>query len=371
MTRASSASVETAPAMMGSSAAFAEGLLAPTFWLADQLRRWQAHALGQLGIAPKECDYRVLVSSEHWRVREYIGLGDGPPLLIVAAPIKQPYIWDLAPDVSPIRYCLAQHFRVYLLEWLPPRPGRESGGLSDYAGRWIGEAAAAVSRAANGAKPFLLGHSLGGTLAALFAASGTEAIGGLALISAPLSFEPGCSTFRDAIVAMASRCDLSANIIPGSLLSQFSALASPDTFVWSRLIDAGLSLSDLRASAVHALVERWTLDEVPLPGRLFREILEWLYRDNSFCVGTLRINGKSVRPSSLRLPALAVVNIADRLAPPASVAPVAAAMPHAGWQLIEYPGEIGVGMQHVALLVGRQAHRRVWPEIVAWLRARG
>jgi polyhydroxyalkanoate synthase subunit PhaC len=55
---------------------------------------------------------------------------------------------------------------------------------------------------------------------------------------------------------------------PGSLLTQISVLASPDTFVWSRLTDAALSVADETALETHARVERWALDEVPLDRRL-------------------------------------------------------------------------------------------------------
>jgi polyhydroxyalkanoate synthase len=42
-------------------------------------------------------------------------------------------------------------------------------------------------------------------------------------------------------------------------------------------------------------------------------------------------------------------------------------MPAGYTRLIEYPGEIGVGLQHLAILVGRQAHATVWPEVISWL----
>lgn len=34
-------------------------------------------------------------------------------------------------------------------------------------------------------------------------------------------------------------------------------------------------------------------------------------------------------------------------------------------------GDAGVALQHVGMLVGRSAHRHLWPEIVHWIRARG
>ena len=38
-------------------------------------------------------------------------------------------------------------------------------------------------------------------------------------------------------------------------------------------------------------------------------------------------------------------------------------------RVIEYPGETGVGLQHLAILVGRQAYAHVWLEIVSWIKA--
>jgi polyhydroxyalkanoate synthase len=312
----------------------------------------------------------VLAAAEHWRVREYAGGGDGPPLLIVAAPIKRPYVWDLAPATSAVRLCLRRGFRVFLLEWLPPHAGHTNPGLSEYADRFIGEAVYAVSGRAAG-NPFLLGHSLGGTLAAIHAVIAPERVRGLVLLSAPLCFQPGSSRFRDAIVALTGPYALAADRVPGALVSQLSALACPETFVWERLADALLSTGDPVALETHARIERWALDEVPLPGRLFVEIIEWLYRENRFCAGTLAIRDRRIGPRSATIPILAVVNTADAIAPAASVEPFMAALREGDVQRIDHAGETGVGLQHLAILVGRNAHTQIWPKIIAWLRAHG
>jgi polyhydroxyalkanoate synthase len=158
--------------------------------------------------------------------------------------------------------------------------------------------------------------------------------------------------------------------VPGSFLSQLSGLADPETFVWSRLFDAALSSADPLAWDIHVRVERWALDEVSLSGKLVHEILQLLYREDRFCKGTLPVRERTVGPSYLRLPALAVVNPADEIAPPASILPFIDAMPGEDVRVLEYPGEVGVGLQHLGILVGRQAYARVWPEIISWLRAR-
>jgi polyhydroxyalkanoate synthase len=178
------------------------------------------------------------------------------------------------------------------------------------------------------------------------------------------------SRFRAAIVAVAPSSLAEMEIVPGSLLSQLSALASPETFVWSRSLDAILSMADPRAWDLHARVERWALDEVPLSGRLVHQILHWLYQEDRLCKGTLEIEGRIARPSCLRAPVLAVVNTADEIAPLASVRSFLDAVRGPDVSVLDYPGEIGVGLQHLGILIGRQAFARVWPRIIACIRDR-
>jgi polyhydroxyalkanoate synthase len=339
------------------------------FEILDAVRRAEGAVLEGLGFGPTECSYRIVASGPHWRLRDYGGSETGPCLLIVAAPIKRPYIWDLAPAVSAVQLCLDHNLRVYLLEWTPPSPGVGNAGLAEYADQAIGEAVARLAEE-TGTQPFLIGHSLGGTFAAIFGALAPETARGLVLLGAPLCFRPGISRFRDAIVALAPSNLAEMEVVPGSLLSQLSAWASPETFVWSRLLDATLSSADPVARAIHARVERWALDEVPLPARLVHEILQWLYREDRLCRGTLSIRRRIAAPSRLRFPTLAVVNPRDEIAPPASVLAFIKAMPGQHVRVLEYPGEIGVGLQHLGILVGQQAYARVWPEIISWLNAR-
>jgi polyhydroxyalkanoate synthase len=233
--------------------------------------------------------------------------------------------------------------------------------------RAISECVAKVSADAPGTRPFLVGHSLGGTLATIFGAAAPEDIQGLVLLSVPLCFQPGGDQFRDALVSLVPSPLPEADPFPGSLLSHMSALASPDTFIWSRLKDAMLSATDSHAMELHARVERWALDEVALPGKLVHQIIEWLYRENRLCRGVLRIGETAVGPSRLSAPTLAIVNTNDAVALLASLKPFIDAMPTDDVRIIEYPGEVGVSLQHLGILIGREAQEQVWPEIASWI----
>ena len=237
------------------------------FAMMDVLRRTQGNALGAFGLSPTECPYRIVASGQHWRLRDYAEhetSSSFPPLLIVAAPIKRPYIWDLAPSASAIRYCLREHLHVFLLEWLPASRRSGNNGLVEYA-QAISECVAKLSNETQGTKPFLIGHSLGGTLAAIYSALAPESVRGLVLLGAPLCFQADTSHFRDALVSLVPSALSEAEPFPGSLLSHASALASPDTFIWSRLKDAILSMNDRQALDIHARIERWALDRFLFP----------------------------------------------------------------------------------------------------------
>ncbi len=307
----------------------------------------------------------MIAAGPYWRLRDYGGQSGSRSLLIIAAPIKRPYIWDLAPSASAIGHCLQLGFHVRLLEWLPASHDTGNNGLDEYA-HAISDCIATTG-GGSAPKPFLIGHSLGGTIAAIYGALQSGSIRGLVLLGAPLCFPPEASRFRDALVSLVPQALPDTAPFPGSLLSYMSALASPETFVWERLLDAALSAADPHAMEIHARIERWALDEVALPGKLVRQIVDELYRENRLCRGILEVDGARVGPATVAVPTLAVVNMADEVAPLSSVEPFLSALPAENAQIIRYSGEIGVCLQHLGILVGSKAHQQIWPQIASWL----
>ncbi|MBS7535283.1 alpha/beta hydrolase [Ancylobacter sonchi] len=344
------------------------GLRAVQLAAMDELRHAQARALDMFGYQPHETPYEVIATGPHWRLRRYAGGSDGPALLFVPAPIKRPYVWDLTPQVSPVRFCLDHGFAVHLVEWEPPRSGDAPAGIAAYVLALL-SAARLIAAERAGAVPVIAGHSLGGTLAALACTLEPPRFAGLVLLGAPLCFEAGSSPFRDVVVAQKSETPEDSPVA-GSLLSQGCALLSPSTFVWSRWLDAALSLADPAAFDIHVHVERWALDEVPLPGRLVHEIVRWLYREDRFRRGRIELGGRRLGPQQLRLPVLALVNPADEIGPRTAVEPFLARIASDDTRIVEHPPEVGVGLQHLAILAGRRAHAETWPEIANWIDAR-
>src|SRR5689334_8439759 len=133
------------------------------FEATDALRCLQGDAMASLGLGPRVYPYQVTASGSHWRLRDYGNRDATQSLLIVAAPIKHPNIWDRAPPLSAVSFCLEQGLHVRLIEWLPASRETDNIGFDECI-QAIDHRAALALREDVGAKSFLAGHSLGGTL---------------------------------------------------------------------------------------------------------------------------------------------------------------------------------------------------------------
>ena len=346
--------------------------------LLDEARRRAGRALDAAGLGPAEAPFRVAAAMPGARLRAYQPPGAasrGPVLLIIPAPIKRAYLWDLLPEVSVVRRCLSRGLRVYVLEWLDPGPAEDDFGLADYAKRLPLAALDAVASETGEAAPVLAGHSLGGTFAAILAALHPERARGLVLVDAPLAFGPdrGGPLARAVAAAPHARVlrAVAGSPVPGSLTGLLSAAAAPEAVVLQRWADLGASAGDPLAAAVHARAGRWMLDELAMPGRLFEEVLERLYREDRLATGTLQVGDRRVGLDGLRIPVLAVDNPAGRVVPPASILDGLARMPpDVPRRVLRYEGERGPALQHLGPVVGPEAHARLWPEILDWIAAR-
>lgn len=332
----------------------------------DSLRRSTGLVFDHLNRGPVETEWIAVLSEPGFTLRYYGDVNaSAPPVLVLPAPIKRSYIFDLLPSVSVVQRLLDGGFSVYLMEWREADPGA-SWGLAQYAVEWIASATQAIAEE-HGIRPLLVGHSLGGTFAAISAACTPQLVGKLLLIEAPLRFGPEAGALA-AIVESSPHADLIAQITggaPGSLLDVASCAAAPEEFLAGRWQDAAACALDPEAWAIHQRVIRWTLDEFTLPTRLFTDIVELLYRGDMFARGHLLLSGRTIASAGLvGVPTATVIDKSSRLVPPKS-----ALSPLPNPAIFSYERETGVALQHVGPLVGRRAHRELWPNLVKWMKA--
>jgi polyhydroxyalkanoate synthase subunit PhaC len=335
----------------------------------DRMRRRRGESLDRVGYGPQSTASEILLDTPLFRLHAYGGDSNAPVALIVPAPIKRHYIWDLAPQRSVVQRALRSGLRLFLIEWKDPQDHAGAAGLDEYADTLIGQCIDEIVRRSGKAPLFLLAHSLGGVLTTIYAALHPERVAGLVLIETPLHFALATGSFRSLLAVAPAAAEVTRVFqnVPGSVLSMASLTASPTTFALERYADLVASMPSREAMRVHLQVERWTLDEAAMAPQLFEQVVEQLYREDLFYRGSLSVSGRTLGPRDVRAPMLAVYDPRSRIIPPASVIAFQEAAASTAKHLSAYHGDVGVGLAHVGVLVGASAHRQLWPEIFEWM----
>jgi polyhydroxyalkanoate synthase len=336
---------------------------------ADEARRLQGLVLERLGYGPVTTPSRTVCESS---IADLIAYQDPGPerlcALLIPAPIKTHYIWDLDPAVSAVRRFLHAGLQVYLVRWRRP-PAKRGLGLAAYGDDAIAKCLDALRAETGQERTILAGHSLGGTLAAIFASLHPERVHGLVELEGPIEFGEGMIEALVAAVPETLARMESADTVPGTLLDVASVQADPLGFGAEPWLDLLASSPDPERRRLHLQVRRWTLDETPMAAALLDEVANRLYRDNQFAEGRLEVGGRLATPGAITAPVLGVLDPNSRIVPPSSIEAYRGRTRSSGVTLATYTGESGVVMQHVGVLVGRNAHRTLWPQIATWLQS--
>lgn len=350
----------------------------PGWWFEqlDEMRRRRGAAMERMGYGPVETPSDVVLSIAGLRLRRYGATSRNDATsrsediaLIVPAPIKRHYIWDLAPESSVVQRVLASGMQAWLIEWRDPTESEENFGFEEYGYILIEACVRALRQQNPSGRLFLLGHSLGGLLAAIYTALAGERVDGLVLIEAPLHFPRDAGAFVPLLALGTPRGSVAQLFgrVPGSVLSMTSALASPSTFQFERGADFVACLGSRKHMRTHLQVERWTLDEAPMPGRLFEQVVEQLYREDQFMRGSLSVAGRRIGPALLKTPLLAVYDPKSVVIPPDSILRFHEAAASIRKRTLVYEGDRGIAINHVGALMGERAQAHLWPDILGWL----
>ena len=151
----------------------------------DAARRRRGRALAAAGFGPRTTASTVVEVAPGVRLHTYVDAGS--PVLLVPAPIKRSYLWDLEPQVSVVAHASRHGLRPFLVEWTD-QPDDAARGLTHHADTLLGACLDTVTDRTGSATVAVAGHSLGGTLAAILAARRPERVAALAVLEAPLQF---------------------------------------------------------------------------------------------------------------------------------------------------------------------------------------
>jgi polyhydroxyalkanoate synthase len=287
-----------------------------------------------------------------------------PVVLIVPSLINRWYILDLLRERSFVRALAAAGLRPLVLDWGMPGPAERGFTLADYITGPLGEALGAAV-AANGGRPVaLLGYCMGGLLALAAALARPADIAALALLATPWDFHAERQAQARLLGSLADWLPLllgDSGAVPVWVVqSLFLAL---DPFLAERKFVRFAAMDPAGAAARgFVALEDWINDGVPLAGAVAVECAHAWYRDNAPAQGGWRVAGQAMRPEAVAAPTLVVLPSRDRIVPPGSAAPLAAAIP--GAVVLRPP------FGHIGMMASAAAPAAVWRPIADWLRAR-
>ncbi len=285
------------------------------------------------------------------------------PIVLVPSLLSKWYVFDLHPARSMAAFLRDHQYDVWVVDWAKPHRKRPTPGFEHYVDDYLGAAIDDITGAVDVDQVSMLGYSLGGVMATVFAASYPERIRNLITLTTPIDFH------RTGLTAMWARyfpvdpfVDFWGNVPGWFIRANFSVSAIARVpALWQAF---GEDMKTAEGRSVVRAVRRWINDGVPVAGEMYRTLVRDCYKHNLLLRGGLPIGGRRVRLDAIDAAILTITAAEDPLCPPASAEALNRAAASEDETAITVPGS------HLGAVIGQRAHHLLWTRIVDWLEHR-
>jgi polyhydroxyalkanoate synthase len=284
----------------------------------------------------------------------------GPTVLVIPSLINRYYVLDLLPERSFLRHLASSGLRTLVIDWGTPGSEERRFDLTGYIVERL-EAGFATAAEVAGAPVGIVGYCMGGLLALALALRRQSQVGCLALLATPWDFHAQNGRGRPlALLAdYLAQVQGTAGSVPVEVIQTLFFFLDPFSAERKFRRFAALDPESDETRRFVAL-EDWINDGAPLALGVARDCARSWYGENEPGKGSWRVAGQVVRPQSLRRPVLAVVPGRDRIVPPSSAEPLAAAL---GTATVLRPA-----LGHIGMMAAVRAPEMLWTPLADWLR---
>ena len=221
----------------------------------------------------------------------------------------------------------------------------------------------------------LFGYCWGGDLALIYAAIHPEKVKNLITIATPGDFDLDNSLLSVWTRSMKEDYLLDAfGNVPGMLLNAAFNLRRPIEYS-HKYFHFFERPHDLESIAEFFATETWLYDSPPIIGEIYREFVEYCYKQNLLIKGKMRVertddnddddNDTTINLKNISMPFLNVVAQKDDLVAPGSSKALNNALTGShDKSMIESKSG------HVGLMIGKNAHKELWPKVGQWIKNR-
>jgi polyhydroxyalkanoate synthase len=302
-----------------------------------------------------------------------IPITHAPPVLVIYAFINRHYILDLLPEVSVVRNLLNQGgLDIFATDWGTPSVYDKSLTIGHFVNRYIDKSVDFIRKITRSDKISLFGYCWGGDLALMYAALHPEKVKNLVTIATPGDFDLDDSLLSVWTRAMKEDHLLDAfGNVPGILLNAAFNLRRPIEYS-HKYFHFFEQPHDLESIAEFFATETWLYDSPPVIGEIYREFVEYCYKQNLFIKNRMRIEGSGddgkdsdvvINLKNINMPFLNIVAQKDDLVAPNSSKALNDALTESNDKsLIEF------NSGHVGLMIGKNAHKELWPKVGEWIK---
>lgn len=289
------------------------------------------------------------------RVQLYHCGGEGEAIVLIPSMVNKAYIFDLLPDNSLVAYLKAQGFSVYLIDWNDPEQKPDPLTLNSAITDRVIPMLEYLNQPAH-----VLGYCMGGLFALGAAQLQPELFKSLALLATPWDFSKTQTAQQLQLNPQLADFSLQQTpLVATDVLQTHFFLLDPFGGIL-RVQAMATETSDTHLKRLVAL-EDWLADGIPLERDVAVTLLNDFYRDNKPFNNQWRIGQTIIDPTTLNIPAFAVITQKDKLVPTACSLPLAGTLPNVTVHMVP--------SGHIGLMAGRNAVERFYKPYGEWVKA--